>query len=258
MSKQIKIAFFDIDGTLVNMATKVMTQTTKDTLLALQKNGVKICIATGRGPAFIPDFGIDFDAYLTFNGSYCFDKNGTLFECPLSKEDIHILIANAEAINRPVSIATRNIYLASGFDPDLNEYFMFSNHPLKIGNIEEIIANENVYQLMLGCRKSDFEALLKGVKNAKITSWWDRAVDIIPQDGGKGVAVEALLKAYGLTAEEAIAFGDGDNDVDMIRTVGTGVAMGNGSPAVKAAAKAVTAPVSEEGIHQYCVEHGLI
>ena len=85
MSKKIKIAFFDIDGTLVNMETKVMTQTTKDTLLALQKNGIKICIATGRGPAFIPDLGIDFDAYLTFNGSYCFDKNSPLFECPLSK-----------------------------------------------------------------------------------------------------------------------------------------------------------------------------
>ncbi len=258
MEKQIKIAFFDIDGTLVNMETKVMTQTTKDTLLALQKNGIKICIATGRGPSFIPDFGIDFDAYLTFNGSYCFDKSGPLFECPLSKEDLHTLIANADAINRPVSIATRNSYLASGFDSDLNDYFMFSNHPLQIGNIDEIIANENVYQLMLGCRAADFDHLLNGVKNAKITSWWDRAVDIIPKGAGKGVAVEALLRAYGFTAEEAIAFGDGDNDVDMIQTVGTGIAMGNGSPAVKAAANAVTAPVSEEGIHQYCVEHGLI
>ncbi len=258
MRNKIKIAFFDIDGTLVNMETKVMTQETRDTLLALQKNGIKICLATGRGPSFILEFGIDFDAYITFNGSYCFDSGGVLFECPMTQEDVNTLISNAKAIHRPVSIATRNSYLASGFDTDLNDYFMISNHPLKIGNVEEIIAKEKVYQLMLGCRVKDYEILMRGVKNAKIAAWWNRAVDIIPQSGGKGTAVEAVLKAYEFTADEAIAFGDGDNDVDMIQTVGIGVAMGNASPKLKSIANYICAPVAEEGIRRYCIEQGLI
>lgn len=258
MKNNIKIAFFDIDGTLINMETKVMTQETRATLLALQQNGIKICLATGRGPSFIPDFGINFDAYITFNGSYCFNSYGTLYECPMSQEDVHTLIANAKAIHRPVSIATRNSYLASGYDTDLNDYFMISNHPLEIGNIEEIIDNEKVYQIMLGCRSKDHEFLLTGVKNAKITAWWDRAVDIIPKNGGKGTAVNAVLKAYNIPANEAIAFGDGDNDVDMIQTVGTGVAMGNASPKLKSIADSICAPVAEEGIRRYCIEQGLI
>ena len=47
-ANDIQIAFFDVDGTLVDINTKVATPKMLDTLRALQKNGVKICIATGR------------------------------------------------------------------------------------------------------------------------------------------------------------------------------------------------------------------
>ena len=82
MSK-IKIAFFDIDGTLIDPEKKRITDNTKKALLKLKENGVKICIATGRPPEKVPDFkseGIDFDAFLTFNGSYSFNETETIFE----------------------------------------------------------------------------------------------------------------------------------------------------------------------------------
>ena len=55
MSK-IKIAFFDIDGTLIDPEKKRITDNTKKALLKLKENGVKICIATGRPPEKVPDF----------------------------------------------------------------------------------------------------------------------------------------------------------------------------------------------------------
>ena len=51
--------------------------------------------------------------------------------------------------------------------------------------------------------------------------WWDRAVDIIPQKGGKGSAIHQILAHYKISKEEAIAFGDGENDIDMLLSVGT-------------------------------------
>ena len=70
----IKIIFFDIDGTLIDMQTKQITTKTIDALQRLKARNIKICIATGRSPLQIPRFtGIDFDAYLTYNGSYCYD-----------------------------------------------------------------------------------------------------------------------------------------------------------------------------------------
>ena len=57
-----------------------------------------------------------------------------------------------------------------------------------------------------------------------------------------------MLARFGLTPAEAIAFGDGGNDREMLRAAGIGVAMGNAAPAVQAAADYVTAGVDEDGI----------
>ena len=110
----------------------------------------------------------------------------------------------------------------------------------------------------MSCLAADHAAILAGVENAAITGWWDRAVDIIPRGGGKGLGVEKILEHYGLTREQSIAFGDGENDLEMLRAVGTGVAMGNAKPALKAAADAVCRSVAEDGVYHYCLEKGLI
>ena len=45
----IRIAFFDVDGTLLKMGHKELSERTREALMSLQQNGVKICMATGRG-----------------------------------------------------------------------------------------------------------------------------------------------------------------------------------------------------------------
>ena len=71
-AKDIKIAFFDVDGTLVDMKKKVITPAMIETLKHLKENGIILCMATGRGPYLVPSFpGIDFDVFLSYNASYC-------------------------------------------------------------------------------------------------------------------------------------------------------------------------------------------
>lgn len=113
----IKIIFFDIDGTLIDMRTKRISEKMLETLIRLKENGIILCIATGRSPISLPYFeGVEFDAFLTFNGSYCFDKNHTIFSNPIPAEDVQTIIQNAAAIGRPVSLATKEKLAANGKD----------------------------------------------------------------------------------------------------------------------------------------------
>ena len=60
--KDIKIIFFDIDGTLIAMDQDTISEKTLEALKRLQEKGVKLCLATGRGPMLIPHFeGVEFD-----------------------------------------------------------------------------------------------------------------------------------------------------------------------------------------------------
>ena len=67
-----------------------------------------------------------------------------------------------------------------------------------------------------------------------------------------------MLEFYHLDAEDAIAFGDGNNDIEMFHAVGTGVAVENASEQLKAEADEVCGHVAEDGIYYYCLERGMI
>lgn len=83
-------------------------------------------------------------------------------------------------------------------------------------------------------------------------------MDIIPSDGGKGVGIGKILRFYHLDRSQALAFGDGDNDVEMLQAVGRGIAMGNASQRLKAIADDVCGNVAEDGVYHYCLDHGLL
>lgn len=258
MSK-VKIAFFDIDGTLIDMERETMTEQMEETLLQLQKNNIIICIATGRPPKSVPQFSrVQFDAFLTFNASYCYTKKEVIFKNPIPAQDVHTIIRNANTIHRPVVIANLERNGANGRDQDIIDYFAISNQTVDVISDFDEIAEGEIYQIMLGGRKEEYEAILQDVSGAGITAWWPRAVDIIPANGGKGLGVEKVLDYFQFTKEEAIAFGDGTNDIEMLQAVGTGIAMGNASQDVKAVADVICGSVREEGIYRYCKENHLI
>lgn len=257
--KDVKIIFFDIDGTLIDVNKKAISDKTVETLLRLKENGVKICIATGRAPDSVPKFdGVDFDAFLTFNGSYCFNSSDVILSTPIPKVDVEKMIENATRINRPVSIAGKDRVVANGTDKDLSDYFGFAKQETPVSDDFDEVLKGEIYQMMMGGRKDEYDDILKDVENARITAWWDRAVDIIPANGGKGKGIEAILEYYGIDRSESMAFGDGGNDIEMLQTVGTGVAMGNALDHVKEVADEICGTSADDGIYHYCLENGLI
>lgn len=256
----VKIIFFDIDGTLIDMNKKQISKKMLATLMALKKQDILLCLATGRSPIALPHFpGIDFDAFLTFNGSYCFNQHESIHEHPIPSEDIQQIVKNAQELDRPVAIATKDKTIANGKDADLIEYFSFAHQKINVSNEFDLaIENEGIFQMMLSSRQEDYGKVMSNTTDSKITAWWDRAVDIIPAKSGKGIGISKILDYYGLDRSQAIAFGDGNNDIEMLKAVGWGLAMGNASEDLKAIADEVIGNVAEDGIYHYCVEKGLI
>ena len=255
----VKIIFFDIDGTLIDPKTKRISEKTKKTLALLRQRGIKLCVATGRPIASLPDLSdLHFDAFCTSNGSLCYTEDSIIYNKPIPPEDVITVIQNATAIGRSVSAAVRERLVANGLDPDLADYYRVAGLELTVADDFEEACKKDVYQLMVGCRKSDHTVLTRNTKKVKVTCSWDRAVDIIPTDSGKAVAIEKVLSYFQLDAANAIAFGDSFNDLDMLQSVGIGIAMGNAPDELKKVAAHVCGSVADDGIYHYCVDHGLI
>ena len=255
----VRIAFFDIDGTILPLGERKLSEKITYTLNELQRNNILICMATGRGVLMMPKFeDVSFDVHMTFNGSYCFNENDVIHKCPIPEKDVLKILDNTKNIGRAMAISNERYEISNGTDPDLEQYFAYANGDVRIIDDFEDRCHDDIYKIMLSCSVSEREEIIAGADGAKIAAWWDRAVDIIPSATGKGAAVEKILGYYGISKDEAIAFGDGENDIEMLEAVGTGIAMDNAVDKVKAAADFVCGSVSDDGVYHYCRENNLI
>ena len=244
-------AFFDIDGTLKSFHNDGLTPGVIQALRQVQQRGIKIFIATGRAPYMMPHFdGVNFDGCLCFNGGYSYTKERVLYHNALDKQDIEQLIHNAKIMGEDVLVAGVKEMSATGLNKALEDYMSFAK--LKITNYGDKhlqnVLDHDVYQLMVGTKEEQDAELLQGIKNLKVTRWWDCACDIVDKDCSKSQGISHVLEAYGYDRENVMAFGDGGNDMDMLAYAGMGVAMGNAKEKVKACANYVTDSVDDDGV----------
>ena len=255
----IKIIFFDIDGTLIEFGTTKIKDKVAYALHELQKQGIKLFIATGRPKFVVPYFdNVEFDGYLTYNGGYCFQKDRVLYKNPLDKKDLLQIIENAKKMNTPINIAGLDRMGSNFYDETMEEYFRIaSQHCFVLDDYDELL-KEDIYEAMYALPESMDSELLSATSSIQSTRWWPKAADLIPFNSGKEYGIMHVLEAYGYTKEEAMAFGDGGNDITMLQAVGCGIAMGNATEDVKAIADYITDSVEEDGIYTALVKMGLV
>ncbi len=163
----IRIAFFDVDGTLSNMKTGRISAKTLECLHRLQARGVRICIATGRGPCLVPQLGdVRADAFLTCSGALCYDADGVIFSNPIPQPDVQRIIRNAAGIGRPVAVLTKERIAANALDADLIQYYAFADWQITAAPDFEAVSRQPVYQVVMSCLAADHAAILAGVENA--------------------------------------------------------------------------------------------
>ena len=110
------------------------------------------------------------------------------------------------------------------------------------------LENRRIYQVIPFVNEEEEEELLRQMPHCRTKRWGDAVVDLMSRSGGKENGIRALCAAIGITTEETIAFGDADNDLEMLQLAGIGVAMGNALPQVRACADMVTDTVENDGI----------
>ena len=115
-----------------------------------------------------------------------------------------------------------------------------------------------VYQMIAFLPPEREHILSQENPQLKFTRWNPTFLDIIPPTGGKDVGIQSVMEHYGLSPEEVMAFGDGENDLPMLRYAGIGVAMGSASDFVKSQADYVTGTVDELGILHALKHYGLM
>ena len=256
----ITAVFFDIDGTLLSHRTGEIPQSTKDALFQLKDRGIHRIICTGRDLVEMQKLpGINdlpFDGYLTLNGNLCLDGNKEMFAGnEIDPGEVEVLVRIFKASRIPfVLIGEKKRYInyiddividtqasTKGTLPDIGEY-----------------NGEKIYQCLAFVKDKERLMLEDMLDECTITSWNDTGIDIISKHGGKASGIEKFVQRYGLRRGETMAFGDGQNDIDMIRYAGIGVAMGNGIDALKRAANYVTTDIDDNGIANALKHFGLI
>lgn len=244
-----KILFFDVDGTLYN-SEKILPTSAKEALFEARRNGYELAIATGRGPFMIQSLleELEIDTYITFNGQYVVYKGEVVYTNGVEKDELAKIIAFAEARNELLVFLDDKRMIASGENNAwVAESLNTLNYPYP--EIDSTYYMQNsVYQTLIFMEEKDEHLYREAFPNVEFVRWHRYSCDILPKGGSKALGIEKILDKIGLTVNDAVAFGDGLNDIEMLQAVGTGVAMGNGHERVKAVATHIAEHVDEGGL----------
>ncbi|MGE7927118.1 Cof-type HAD-IIB family hydrolase [Lysinibacillus xylanilyticus] len=244
-----KILFFDVDGTLYN-SEKILPASAKEALLEARRNGYEIAIATGRAPFMIQSLleELDINTYVTFNGQYVVYRGEIVYTNGVEKDELSKIIAFGNARHEPVVFLDDQRMIASvGNNEMISESLNTLKYPYP--NIDSTYYMQNgVYQTLIFMEEKDEHLYREAFPNVQFVRWHRYSCDILPKGGSKAAGIEKVLEKMGLTLNDAIAFGDGINDIEMLQAVGTGVAMGNGHERVKAVATHIAEHVDEDGL----------
>ena len=256
----MKAIFFDVDGTLVSFQTHTVPASTLEALHALRRRGIKLFLATGRHRAMLRKVAplFPFDGAVTLSGQYCYAGDRVLYSSPMPPEAVEELVSAAgDQTFSCIFLEGEDIYvncvnaLTEQFISDL----YIDMPPVRPARYA---LGRTFYQAVTFLDRAHESLLLDRAPHLKTTRWHPNFLDVIPPAGGKDKGMDAILAHYGIPLQESMAFGDGENDLSMLRHAGVGVAMGSASEDVKAGADYVTGTVDEDGIVQALAHFGLL
>lgn len=262
-----KAAFFDIDGTIWNFQNEI-PESTIQAIRELKKNGILTFINSGRTRAFIQNenlLTIGFDGIVSGCGTMIEYHGKTVF---LRLLDPKTASQTLEIIRRygfrPVLEGPEYIYF------ELNEFAgdVYGQKLIaELGpHFKTIRGSAGEWQIQkLSCATNDCDtASCYAELDRTLDAPFDYlihnpdVVEIVPKGFSKGTAIEHVCELLNIDLQNTYSFGDSINDLEMIRTAGHGIAMGNGTDEIKAAADYVTTSLNEDGIWNACRHFGLI
>jgi Cof subfamily protein (haloacid dehalogenase superfamily) len=247
----IKALFFDIDGTLVSFKTHRIPDSTRKAIETVRSKGVKVFIATGRHFSVINNLDdMTFDGYITMNGCYCLQGDGNvIFKKSIEQSDVVRFIDYMQREKEFPCLFVEEHTLSLNYIDDEMQFLvdLLKQDTLPVNDLD-YYRDKELFQLTAFFKDSQEKEMTRLLPNSSFLRWYPSFADVIAKGVDKGVGIDQFCNYYGFSLDETMAFGDGGNDIEMLRHAGIGVAMGNATDNVKRAADYVTDSVDDDGI----------
>lgn len=248
-----KIVFFDIDGTLIDYKLGEVSEATKIAIQRLKEKNIRIVGATGRPLSMCQGLdSLGIDVFITANGAYVKYKDDVIYKSILNKQTVYSIHQFAQQNGQSLSYFTEKLNMNGIHNEDtllaLQQTLSLNNYP----EIDEDILNKEIYLMCLYGNSETVKLYQETFPNLLFQQWHPHIANVLQAEVSKSIAAKNVLNYFGYHQSEAIAFGDGENDIDLLQLVGLGVAMGNGNQKLKEIADYVTKDCGEDGI-----EHAL-
>ncbi|MDS0526726.1 HAD family hydrolase [Clostridium sp. SHJSY1] len=250
-----KAVFFDIDGTLLDCLNGIadITPRVKNAIRALQAKGNYVFVASGRPYAFLNEalYNFGFDGFVLNNGAYVKVKEKCIYKESIKKDFIKELIYNFERLNIEYSLlGEKYSYIKDDYEKLHSFYDCYSIGKKYLEgnyNYEEL----DIYKIELLCKDKEGIEYCTSLGNEEYNYIHDEKhgyFEIYSKTNSKASGILKVLDYLNIPLENSYAFGDGKNDIEMLSTVGCGIAMGNADNYVKSYAKKVTDTVQNDGV----------
>lgn len=259
----IKALFFDIDGTLVSFNTHSIPRSAVEAITEASRRGVKIIISTGRPMRLINNLGdIEhlIDGYITATGAYCTVGGCEVRRITIPDDEARAFVSLSDRMRFATLVVGVADLTVINHTPDVDRLYrgMLNVDYLGEGVSVENVLRSGVVQFTPIIDTDTERRLMPVMRHCTSSRWYHEFADITAAGADKGAALLDIAGHIGVSPEETMAFGDGGNDVTILRAAGVGVAMGNAAPGVKAAAGYVTAAVDDDGIAKALEHFGII
>lgn len=262
MTNSIKLIVVDLDATLLNNKHQ-LSERNEMVIKKAMAQGIKVTFATGKtfhsARDLITKLGITMPG-IFLQGLTIYQPDGTItYEKQLDPIVARQVITFAEDRGfTMIAYSGSNILMRTitqkGRDLTINYH---EPEPDAIGPLQNVLGEMPIHKLMAVMpddprRIKALQWQLDKQMDGKLTLIQlhniPDSLEILPLGSGKGTAFKVLLKQIGVSAEETLAIGDGENDIEMIQQAGIGVAVGNASQSLKDVADHIVSTNDKDGV----------
>ncbi|SHK14694.1 hypothetical protein SAMN02745227_01630 [Anaerobranca californiensis DSM 14826] len=251
-----KMAVFDIDGTLLNSKSEI-SQENLEAVKKAKKLGIKIVLATGKHHLSAqPLYQLLelTEPQVSCNGAiiYCPENKKIIKTNPIDKETYLEIVDRLTELPFPSVVYTTEGFYSTYSPEDLTKIIRVGEN--KIEYISDYRPLEDVVKilLVLPYHMKREEKLIRDMANEKISvvRTSEEFLEFVAPASNKAVAVKYIADMYNIIPDEIIAFGDSENDVEMLKMAGLGVCMGNGSKIAKKHADVIVSDNDQDGVKE--------
>lgn len=256
----------DLDGTLLTDQQQISAKT-KKSLLQAKEQGHQVMIATGRpyraSDIYYHELGLT-TPIVNFNGAYVHHPKNASWQhmhTPIDLSVVHDVVnsINSYEYENIIAEVKDDIYVHTEDDRILN-IFNMGNPKITLGDLYTHLL-DNPTSLLIQANEANSVIIRDHLQavHAEVIEHrrWGaplHIIEIVRRGLNKAVGIAHVAKDLGFPRERIIAFGDEDNDLEMIEYAGLGVAMGNGISSLKNIANEITTTNNDDGIAKILIE----